>query len=75
MQSKPPLLVSGPRALHDVEPRHLPHEAEKAPLSTEQSRALAWLIEGRDPDEREFLRETGQEGPYVEAPGDDPTGS
>lgn len=22
----------------------------------------------RDPDERAFLRETGQEGPYVEAP-------
>jgi hypothetical protein len=29
----------------------------------------------RDPDEREFLRETGQEGPYVETPGDKPTGS
>lgn len=24
----------------------------------------------RDPDEREFLRETGQEGPYVETPRD-----
>jgi hypothetical protein len=28
----------------------------------------------RDPDERRFLRETGQEGPYVETPGEDPTG-
>jgi hypothetical protein len=29
----------------------------------------------RDPDEREFLRETGQKGPYVEGPADDPAGS
>jgi hypothetical protein len=29
----------------------------------------------RDPDEREFLRETGKEGPYVEAPTADPPGS
>jgi hypothetical protein len=29
----------------------------------------------RDPDERKFLQETGQEGPYVETQGDDPTGS
>jgi hypothetical protein len=29
----------------------------------------------RDPDEREFLRETGQEGPYRETSADDPTGS
>jgi hypothetical protein len=29
----------------------------------------------RDPDEREFLRETGQEGPYVETPDERLTGS
>jgi hypothetical protein len=29
----------------------------------------------RDPDDREFLRETGQEGLYVETPVDDPTAS
>jgi hypothetical protein len=29
----------------------------------------------RDPDERKFLQETGQEGPYVETPGGDPTRS
>jgi hypothetical protein len=28
----------------------------------------------RDPDERKFLQETGPEGPYMETPGDDPTG-
>ena len=26
----------------------------------------------RDPDEREFLRETGQEGPYIETPSGQP---
>jgi hypothetical protein len=29
----------------------------------------------RDPDERKFLEQTGQGGPYVETPGEDPTGS
>jgi hypothetical protein len=29
----------------------------------------------RDPDEREFLRETGQKGPYAETPADDPAES
>jgi hypothetical protein len=29
----------------------------------------------RDPDEREFLKETGQEGPYIETTGGNSSGS
>jgi hypothetical protein len=49
--------------------------AERILRYRERSNPTGMTRPPRDPDERKFLRETGQEGPYVESPGDDPTDS
>lgn len=55
--------------------RHWVDRLERIRQYRQRSNPQGMTRPPRDPDEREFLRETGQEGPYVEAPGEGTTRS
>ena len=48
--------------------RHWAARLERVRRYRERSNPSGMTRPPRDPEEREFLRKTGREGPYVEAP-------
>ncbi len=48
--------------------RHWVDRLERIRRYRQRSNPQGMTRPPRDPDERDFLRETGQEGPYVETP-------